>query len=278
MAILILTDAAADMTAAELTAQQVSCIPLSVTFGNDTYENLDTDEFYHLLTTSDIFPHTSQPSPERFCQIFEAAKERGDSVIAILLSSSLSGTYQSALLAKNMVEYDNVYLVDSLSATIGMRLLIDQAVTLRDAGHSAEAIVSALEELKSRIRILVVVDTLEYLQKGGRLSKAAANIGTLAQLKPLLTVNREGVISVLGKAIGKNRAMQALLKEYAQHKADLNYPVYPVFSQISSNCDMLLQKLTAQAPELSLKKPVNMGAAIGTHVGPGAYGIAYIEA
>lgn len=278
MAILILTDSASDMTAAELNSQQVSCVPLSVIFGDTTHEDLDTDEFYHLLTTSGIFPHTSQPSPERFCQVFEAAKERGDIVIAILISSALSGTYQSAVLAKNIVDYDNIYLIDSLNATVGMRLLIDEAVRMRDIGCSAEEIVSALEALKSRIRLLVIVDTLEYLQKGGRLSKAAASIGTLAQLKPLVTVIPEGTVSVIGKAIGKNRATQTLLKEYSQHKANPNYPAYPVFSQLTTNCDMLLQKLSTQAPGLSLKNAVNMGAVIGTHVGPGAYGIAYIEA
>jgi len=278
MAILILTDSASDITAAELTTQQISCVPLSVIFGDTTYETLNTNDFYHLLTTSGIFPHTSQPSPERFCQVFEAAKERGDSVIAILISSALSGTYQSAVLAKNIVDYDNIYLIDSLNATVGMRLLIDEAVRMRDAGHDAEEIVSALEDLKSRIRLLVIVDTLEYLQKGGRLSKAAASIGTLAQLKPLVTVIPEGTVSVIGKAIGKNRAAQTLLKEFALHKADPNYPAYPVFSQFPDNCDLLLKKLSVQAPDLSFKDPVNMGAIIGTHAGPGAYGIAYIEA
>lgn len=276
MAIRIITDTSADITPAFAAEAGITVIPLPVTFGDTTYETMDTSCFYEKLIEGTHFPKTSQPSPQAFCDIFEEAKEAGDAVIAILLSSALSGTYQCACLAKNMVDYSEIYVVDSLSATIVLKILTEEALKLRDKGLSAQEIFAALEELKGRITIHAVVDTLEYLYKGGRLSKGQAQIGSLANLKPVITVTREGTVKVTDKCIGLGMASKAILKKLSQADLDPAYPVHMVYSYDPSNCLAFRDKIAALNPELVIASPDNIGPVIGTHVGPHAFGIVIV--
>ena len=274
----LVVDSSADLMQEELEACNISLVPLQVTIGNQSYYDgvdLFRDEFYELLTTSTEFPKTSQPSPQDFVEIFEKAKEQGDTLLCILLSSALSGTYQSAVLAKSIVEYDGIYLIDSLSATVGTRMLVEAAKGMVAAGNNITEIVEYLEEMKKHIKILAAVDTLEYLCRGGRVSKTAAAIGEMASLTPLITVSAEGKVEVVGKRPGTQRAISFLMKKLAEYELHEAYPLYSLFTYGTSNCEKLEAKLIKE--NYQIKKRQQIGPTIGTHVGPEAFGICFVE-
>ena len=271
-----LVDTSSDYTVAEVKEKGMELVPLHITLGEADYKDaydLTKDAFYELLTTSEEFPKTSQPTPQDFVDVFEEAQEKGDELICILLSSKLSGTYQSATLAKNIVEYDNIHLVDSLGATHMIRLMTDHAQELAAAGKGAKEIVAKLEEMKSKIKVLAVVDTLEYLCKGGRVSKATAAIGEVAKVKPMITVS-EGEVAVIGKSLGKNKAIGNLLKALEECEVDDRFPIYSVCSVGTENCEVFEKRLTDAG--YTFKERLQLGATIGTHVGPGVFGMIFV--
>ena len=274
----ILVDSAADYSLQELKEKKIELIPLSITLNDTAYLDtveLERNHFYELLESTGSFPKTSQPSPEAFATVFHDAKEKGDEVICILLSSALSGTCQSATIAKSMVEYDNIYIIDSLSATIAIKLMADYANDLRKQEVSAKEIVAKIEAMKSRTRIFAAIDTLEYLQRGGRISKTAAAIGSLANLKPIITVTEEGTVSIVSKCIGRNKAIATVLKFLEEHPADPAFPVYPLFTYGKENAEKLIEKCAKESIVCANLQQV--GAAIGAHIGAGAFGLAYVE-
>uniref|UniRef100_UPI004055A614 DegV family protein n=1 Tax=Agathobacter sp. TaxID=2021311 RepID=UPI004055A614 len=274
----ILADSSADYTLEELQAREMDLVPITINFNENSYRDgldITRDTFYDMLTTSEEFPKTAQPSPQDFLDLFEDAKEKGDSVVCLCLSSGLSGTFQSATLAKGMAEYDEIYLVDTLSATFAIRLLAEHACKLRNEGKTAAEIFEALETLKTKTKIIAAVDTLEYLQKGGRLSKAAAAIGELANLKPLITVSAEGTIAVTAKALGRNKALITLMKQITDCTIDTDYPIYSIYTLGDENAIKLEEK--AEAADIHVSERLQIGATIGAHVGPGAYGLIFIQ-
>lgn len=271
-----LVDTSSDYTVDEVKEKGMELVPLHITLGEADYRDaydLTKDGFYELLTSSEEVPKTSQPSPQDFVEAFEEAEEKGDDLICILLSSKLSGTFQSAVLSKDIVEYDKIHLVDSLGATHMIRLMADYGQELAKEGKTAEEIVAALNEMKSKIKVLAVVDTLEYLCKGGRVSRAAAAIGEMAKVKPMITVS-EGEVGVIGKSLGKNKAIGSLLKALGECEVDERFPMYSVSSVGTENCDAFEKRLTAEGYEF--KERVQLGATIGTHVGPGAFGVIFV--
>ena len=273
----LVVDSSADYLAEELKEKNIELVPLNIALAGETYQDgitLERNQFYEILTGQEDFPKTSQPSPENFLTIFEDAKEKGDDVICVLLSSSLSGTCQAAHLAKNMAENDNVYIVDSLSATFGIKLLVDYANKLRNQGASAEEIVEKLEDMKSRIRIFAGVDTLEFLCRGGRVSRASAAIGELANIKPIITVTEEGKVTVAGKCLGKNKALRFLTDKLEENPMDENFPLYTIYTYGEDNTEKLEAKLAKAG--IPCAERLQVGATIGAHVGPGAFGIIYI--
>lgn len=279
MAIRIITDSAADYSAEETAKRKITCIPMSVSFGDDEYldgKTITKEEFFELLTTRKEFPKTSQPSPTSFLECFEEAKEAGDTVIAILVSGSLSGTFQNANLARNIAEYENIYIIDSKTATLGIRVLVDRAVKMRDAGASATEIVKEVESLKSRIRIYAGLDTLEYLAKGGRLSKTAATIGNLANLKPIITVTEDGNVSLCGKQMGIRHACKQVSKLVMADEPDMNCPIYFLYAHDQKNCAAFIHTLKKNGLEIESPKVRGIGPIIGTHIGIGAFGIVYV--
>lgn len=273
----ILVDTSADYTMEEIKAQGMECVPLHITLaGNDYRDGIDLtkEKFYELLTGNEEFPKTSQPTPQDFVDIFEDVQEKGDELICILLSSKLSGTYQSATLAKNIVEYDKIHLVDSLGATHMIRIMAEYAQKLANEGDSAEKIVEALDEMKSRIKVVAVVDTLEYLCKGGRVSRTTAAIGEMAKVKPMITV-AEGEVAVIGKSLGKNKAISNALKQLEASEVDTSFPMYSLWTYGTENCEIFEERVKAAGYEV--KDRLQVGATIGTHVGPGAFGVIYVE-
>ena len=174
-----------------------------------------------------------------------------------------------------MAEYDNIHIIDSLTATAGIRVIAEYALKLVSEGLSAEAIVEKVEAMKSRVRIFAALDTLEYLYKGGRLSKASATIGTLARLKPIISVNEEGSIDVVGKAIGRQKAVSGILSNLEKYEPDPDFTCAAIYTYDAENCEKLEEKLTKLNISYDLR--ADIGAVIGAHVGPGAYGVAYVS-
>jgi len=274
----IIIDSSADYLIEEIEKKQMTLVSLNISLDDRVYQDgvdISRDRLYEWLIESKGFPKTAQPSPEVFLKYFNEAKEAGDDVICILLSSSLSGTCQSAHLAKSMADYDNIYIVDSLSATHLIRFLGNKACSMRDAGASAKEIVETLEDLKTRTKVIAAVDTLEYLCRGGRVSKAAATIGNLANLKPIITVNPEGEVAVIGKCVGKNKSMSFILNAMQEYEIDENYPIYSLYSYGVENCIALEAKVVNAGYLLHSRKQV--GATIGCHVGPGAFGVLFVH-
>lgn len=252
-------------------------VPMTVEIGGREYRcgvDLSNDEFYDLITSTKEFPRTSQPSPQMFAEIFEQVKADGDQLIYIALSSALSGTYQSAVVAKQMVGYDDIYIVDSKTATHLIGILVRYARKCIDDGLTAAQIAEKCEQLKTRIRVFAGVDTLEYLRRGGRLSGASAAVGTLAQVKPILTVTDEGKVDVAAKAIGLNRAMQTIVDRLGQYQLDEEFPIYTLYTCGQENCDKLDVKL--ESVGVASEARLQVGPAIGAHVGPGLYGVVFV--
>lgn len=273
----ILVDTSADYTVEEIKEKGMELVPISITFGDTDYKDtidLDKDHFYELLTTSGEFPKTAQPSPQEYVEAFEKAEENGDELICFVLSSRLSGTFQTATLAKNIVGYDGIHLVDTLGATHMIRLMADHAQELIEEGKTVEEILTAVEEMKGRIQVLAVVDTLEYLCKGGRVSKTVATIGEMARVKPMITVS-EGEVKVIGKSLGKNKAMANLFKALGECEVDERFPVYSVCTAGKENPELFEAKLKAEGYDF--KERLQLGATIGTHVGPGVYGLIFVR-
>jgi DegV family protein with EDD domain len=253
---------------------------MSVSFGEENFVDgvtLTKEMFYEKLMNSKETPKTAQPSPTEFLDRFEAAKKAGDTVIAILISSALSGTYQTAVMAKTMAEYDDIYIVDSRSATLGMRLLVDIAVNMRDQGAKASDIVDELNTLKKKIRLYAGLDTLEYLYKGGRISKGVASIGALANIKPLVTFTAEGNVVLCGKQVGIRHAIKHLSKLVGEDKPDERYPVYYLYSFDRGNTAGFIKTLEKNGFVIENPKIREIGATIGSHIGPNAFGIVYIS-
>lgn len=279
MSIRIITDSAADYSQKEVERRKICCIPMTIMFGGEEYldgVNLTKEEFYEKLEAGKEFPKTSQPSPTAFLNCIEEAKAAGDTVIMILISGLLSGTIQSAMLAKDMAEYDDVYIIDSQNATLGMRILVDRAVILREQGRSAGEIVAELNALIPRIRLYAGLDTLEYLAKGGRLSKGQAAVGNLVNLKPVITVTREGTVELYSKQIGMRHAYRQIAGMLEEHLPDPDYPIYFLYARDKKNCAGFIQYLEKKGFDFGTPKMRGIGATIGTHIGTGAFGIVYV--
>lgn len=271
----ILVDSAADCNLQDGIVDLI--VPISVNIDGVEYKsgvNLTSDKFYEILQTAKEFPRTSQPSPQSFIEIFETAKDAGDQIIYLCLSSCLSGTYQGALIAKDMVDYDDIYIIDTAGVTHIIGILAKYARELINQGVSASEIVDKCEEFKSKIKVYAGVDTLEYLYKGGRLSRASAAVGGIAGIKPIVTV-KDGRVEVVAKSIGKLRAMNTLLEKLKTHDINDDFPIYPMYTSGIENCKELEQKLEAAGYKTADR--LQIGSTIGAHVGPGVYAVLFVE-
>lgn len=277
----IITDSASDLTQAEARKMGVQVIPLHLTLEDGTVlrDGVDTepDWFYTELAACKKLPTTSQPSPDLFAQAFDSACAAGDETVAILISSALSGTYQSAQIAAGMSGCEHVCLVDSCTVSLAEGLLVRLAVRLRSAGLGARQIAAALEQAKAHLHLVAVIDDLKYLRKGGRLPAAAAFAGSMLGIRPLITI-REGKVVLAGRARGLPGAYVALFqaldthggidltREYIAGYTDRRAQLDPVFHYFETRLD-------AAVPILS-----RIGCVIGTHAGTGAFGIAFFDA
>ena len=275
----ILTDSAADLTHADAQRPGVSVVPLHVLFadGETILDGVDMtgDEYYARLTTEAKLPRTSQPSPDTFIQIFEEAAAAGDEVLAVLISSNLSGTYQCARLAAETCEFENVRFVDSRTASQGEGILIREALRLRDEGKTLDEIADALEELKGRIRILGIVDSLKHLHKGGRLPAAVALVGGALGIKPVLSVI-DGEIKLADTARGRPGAMVALFKQIDKlGGVDERYGYVLRYSD-QKTITAPIHRYMHENLHLTGGRVARLGAAIGTHIGPGCAALVFV--
>lgn len=272
-----LVDSASDYEKTETEKKGIIRIPITITLKDKHILDgeITKDQFYQLVQNADELPKTSQPSPQDFLDVFEKAKENDDELICILLSSNLSGTLQSATLAKSIAGYDKIHIIDSLSATYVIKMMTEYGIQLRDSGKNALEIVDELEKIKSKIKLYAVLDTLENLKKGGRLSAVEAGIGTLAKIKPLVTLTEDGKVGMKGKSIGRKKALADIVKLVEKENINTNYPIYNIYSYGMDNNKLFLDKLNeiGIAPDESLQ----IGPTIGTHIGPGAYGIIFVK-
>lgn len=274
----ILIDSSSDYSLEEAKEKEIDLVSISITIGEKSYiDGVDfgRDEFYEILERTGEFPKTSQPSPQEFVDIFRDVKEKGDEMVCILLSSALSGTYQSAVLAKSMVDYEKIYLVDSLSATYAIKVLADYACKLRGEGISAEKIAEEIEKLKPNVKVAAALDTLEYLSRGGRIGKAAAVIGDMANLKPMITLTEDGQVGMLGKCLGRNKAISSILKHLQEVEIDEEFPMYTIYSYGTDNCGKFEEKLAKAGYEP--EERLQIGSTIGAHIGPEAFGVIFVK-
>ena len=274
----IIVDSTADLV--EPYKSRVHVVPLTVHFGNEEYVDgvtIDHKTFYEKLIESDVLPTTSQATPAAFAREFEKAKEAGESAVVITLSSKFSGTCQSALIAAE--EYENIYVVDGNSAAMGTGILVELAFRMVDEGLEAEEIARRLEEEKKNIVVVALVDTLEYLKRGGRVSKSLAFAGTVLNIKPVLSVIG-GEINLLGKARGSKMGNNLLVQEIDKAGGvDFTKPVLMGYSGIS---DVLLLKYIEDSKHiwegnLDEVRYTSVGSVIGTHAGPGAVVVAFFK-
>ena len=284
MTVRIITDSGSDCLQGE--HPQLDVLPLSVGFGSTVYQadvELTRERFYELLVEGDDFPTTGQVNPYAFSQAISRAQEAGEDVVVISLSSKLSGTYQSACTAAAEAgDATEVHVVDTENVTLGMKILIQYALRLLDEGKPAAEIARAVEEARDRVCVVALLDTLEYLKRGGRISAAAGTVGELLSIKPVITV-RDGEVAVLGKARGSKNGRN-LLRQQVEAAGGIDFDM-PLLLGYSGLSDKLLRKYLADSRSVWEGKiaeediPVVMvGATIGTHVGPGAVAVAFFKA
>ncbi len=278
MAVKILVDSASDIDLEEAKALGVELIPMKITFEDGDYSDgvdLSHEKFFEKLIESAELPRTSLINEYRFTEAFTELTADGSEVVAIMLSSKLSGTYKNALKAAGAFK-GKVWVVDSLNASAGERLLVECALRLREAGKSAEEIASELNSQKHRILILAVLDTLLYLKKGGRISALTAFAGTMLSVKPVIGVIG-GEVKLVGKAMGSKKSNNLLNKLVQEKGIDFEMPHCVIWSGLD---DSLMKKYVADSAALwqdsiSEVPSYMIGSTIGTHIGPGAVGVAF---
>lgn len=261
--------------------ERFTVVPLTVHFGEEEYIDgvtISHREFYEKLVESDALPSTSQAVPAAFADVFEQVVSRGETAVVLTLASQLSGTYQSAMIAAN--DYpDSIFVVDGTSVAIGTGILAELALRLRDQGLSAAQIAAKLEEEKGNIRIVALLDTLEYLKRGGRISATVAFAGSLLSIKPVIAV-QDGVIQMLGKARGSKQGNNLLVQQIANAGGvDFDKPLLLGFTGLN---DALLLKYIEDSRALWENGVENLAitsisSVVGTHAGPGAIAVAFFR-
>ena len=279
MSVKIICDSASDITQKEAKEMGITVLPLKTIWEGKEYQDgitMNATEFYERLIETDELPTTSQVTPYEFEEAFREVVEAGDTAVCLTVSSKLSGTYQSAVIANEEVEY-KIELVDTLNVSLGENILVKRAVQLRDQGKTAKEIVQIIQEERDNVRLVALLDTLEYLKKGGRVSQTAAFAGTVLNIKPVVGIV-DGQVEVLGKARGSKNGNNKLMEQIqTAGGVDFSRPFVLGYSGLS---DELLQKYIKDSTHLYEGKTeilpiITIGSSIGTHAGPGAIGVAF---
>ncbi len=277
MNIRIITDSAADVAAAY--RDRIRMVPLLVSFGDEEYLDgvtLSRDDFYNKLESGSVMPKTGQATPPAFEEVFLEVESAGDAAIVITVSALLSGTYQSACIAAE--DHPNIRVVDSRSVTIGQGILAEYACRRVEEGAGLDELAAELEQKRDEICVMAMLDTLEYLKRGGRISKTAAFAGGMLNIKPVIMI-KEGEVVILGKARGSKRANNFLNEQIGLFGLNYDMPVLLGYAGVS---DELLQRYTEDSRSLWEGKidPLEcaqIGTAVGTHAGPGTVAVAFFK-
>lgn len=275
---MIITDSASDITEKEAEEMDIRLVWLKTKFSDGDFP-MKTEEdfcrFFDKLAEEKDLPMTSQPSPEEYLEFFEEAKSKEEEVLVLTLSSGLSGTVNAANLAKQMSEYDKIWLIDSEQAIITQRFLVQKAVELRKEGKTTEDIVEILEELKKRVTVCGMLDTLTYLRKGGRIPAALAVVGNMLHIKPVIEL-KDKTLTMLGKARGRSGGMKYLWKEFESYDIDREEPVYFGYTSDREIGEKFMMD-TVEKYGLKNYKLYPVGGIIGTHVGPACVAISFVK-
>ena len=278
MALRILVDSTFDFTPEQLELTGIEAVRLHVNFGGEDFVDgvdITPEGFYERLIESDALPTTSQAAPADFAEAFERLTANGDELVCLTISSKLSGTYQSAMIAAADFE-GRVRVVDTLNVALGAQILARYALRLASGGRGMDEVADELERVKGRVHIIALLDTLEYLKRGGRISAAAAAVGGVFSIKPVITI-RDGAVAVIGKARGSKNGENLLSQLIEKHGVDFTMPYVLGYTGLS---DALLQKYKADSARLwvgyAKDLPVSIvGSVVGTHAGPGAIAVAF---
>ena len=278
MAVKLIIDAGSDLTVAQAKELDVTLIPMSVRFGSEEYlsgVDITNEEFYNRLTKEKELPTTSQPTPYAFEEVYQQVVDAGDEAVVLCVSSALSGTYQSACIAADGLE-DRIFVVDTRAVSVAEKILLDYAISLRNHGANAQAIAAELEKKKEDVCVFGAVETLEYLIKGGRLSKTAGAVGSVLGIRPVLHLV-DGALEVAGKARGAKAAIAMTHQFISDIGIDFTMPCGLGYT--GNDPKVLSPFLEAQNASWSGQDiPVyNVGSTVGTHTGPGLFLVAFFK-
>lgn len=272
----IVTDSASDITLKQAEEMNVQIVPLTILFEDGVCPQ-ETDEdfqiFYEKLIKENGLPKTSQPTPNKYLEIFRLAKEVGDEVLVITLSGGLSGTVQSAKLAKDLAGYERIEIIDSKQAILTQRMLVEYAVKLRDEGKTLDEITALVLKQREKLTVFGMLDTLTYLKKGGRIPASMALLGNLLRIKPVIIL-KDSVLEQLGKARGRKDGLKMLCAQMEEAEIDLSFPVYFGYT-LDPEPTKQFQAEMEQKFQLKNTKLYPVGGVIGTHVGPNCVAVAF---
>lgn len=273
----IVTDSTADLTPEQQRTAGITVVPLNVHFGDEVFRDhvdLSTDEFFRRLKASPQLPRTSQPSVGAFEEAYRSLGQGGDPIVSVHLSSKVSGTYNSALMAAQSVGEGKIDVVDSLSTSMALGFMALEGAKLARAGRDRQSVTERLRSLVPQSRVICVVDTLTYLERGGRIGKARALLGSLLNVKPILQL-KDGEVVPLGRARGRPQALSRLVELLERDGAVSQLAIMHGAAQ--ADAEQLRQRVASRYPGVDIQL-TEIGAVLGTHTGPGVIGFTYLVA
>lgn len=277
MPIHIITDSTSDISQAQAKQLKIDVVPMTIIFGSETFidgVDLSSKEFYIRMRASEKLPKTSLINSETFIEKFKSFPDRDD-IIGIFISSELSGSLQSAFVAKDSLPNKKIHLIDSRFVSFGLTALVLYAVRLRDEGKSAQEIVSAVEDAKKRLVMVAVIDDLKYLRLGGRLSSASAFLGTIMRVKPLINID-DGKVLAVHKTLGLHMAFAWLVEQYQNADVDSSMPRLFGHSDAEETLEKF-QKYVSKRCDFPLENVYLIGPTVGVHAGPGSVGFCFFQ-
>lgn len=275
----IITDSASDITLQQAAEMNIHIVPLNIQFPDGPCpQETDGDfaRFYERLERSEELPMTSQPAPDTYLKYYEQAKEAGDDVLVLTLSSGLSGTINAATIAKEMCDYDSIHIVDSELAIAAQRMLVEYACSLREQNLVTEEIVEKVTAMRSRITISGVIDTLTYLKKGGRVPPSLAIVGNALRIKPVILLE-DKILKTVGKSLGREAGKRMLFQRLEKFPPDPEFPIYFVYTSDRAMAEALMEETIAKYHLENFRtRLIPIGGVIGTHLGTKGMGFGYV--
>ena len=279
MSIRIVIDSTSDVTDEIIEKYNLKVVPLTVNFEKQSYLDkieLSSKEFFEKLAAADKLPTTTLVSPGAFVETFSEILLEGDKVLGLFVASEFSGTYDSARMARNMIGSDDIHIIDTRSVCLGSFALILEAIELVQQNKTIEEIVEILNRLKEKIVVVAALDTLKYLEKGGRLSKGQAVVGSLLNIKPIVAI-KDGEIKVIEKLRGKNKTVKWFDEWIEKNNYDLSDKTVLLFHGNAYNQLKLLKETIKDKYKIKNIIENEIGPVIGTHSGPGVLGMGFLN-